>query len=88
MKVQGLVDTIDGWNIVVINCYEIFLIVFLRNLLVFWGFFLLSSGVFKENTIDGCERTAGRSYEMEINHLNQSEEAPCLLDSGNISRGT
>lgn len=39
MKVQGIVDTIDGWNIVVINCYEIFLIVFLRNLLLFWVFF-------------------------------------------------
>ncbi|KAI1237629.1 hypothetical protein IHE44_0013712, partial [Lamprotornis superbus] len=46
-----------------------------------------TNGVFKENNIDGCERAAGLSYEMEINHLNQSEEALCLLHSGNISRG-
>ncbi|KAF4788668.1 hypothetical protein TURU_160320 [Turdus rufiventris] len=32
-------------------------------------------GVFKKNNIDGCERAAGPSYEMEINHLHQSEEA-------------
>lgn len=58
---------------VVINCYEIFLIVFLQNWFCF--FFLLSSGVFKKNNIDGCERAAGPSYEMEINHLHQSEKA-------------
>lgn len=87
MEAQGIVDTIDACNIVVINCYEIFLIVFLLNPFAFWVFFLLSSGVFKENNIDGCERAAGPTYEMEINRLNQSEGAPCLLDIGNISRG-
>lgn len=70
MKVQGIVDTIDAYDILVINCYEIFLIVlFLQNLFMFWGFFLLSSSVFRENSTDGCERAAGPRSEMEINHL-------------------
>lgn len=74
----------DAWKILVIHCYETLLIALpLRNL---FEFCLFSSDVFEENKIDGCERAAGSGSEMEMNDLSHSEEALCLLDSGNISK--
>ncbi|GAB0190909.1 hypothetical protein GRJ2_001556200 [Grus japonensis] len=37
-----------------------------------------------ENNVDGCERAAGPRFEMEINHLSQSEDALYLLDSDQL----